>query len=167
MRHFIPTHWRNLMTLLSVIAILPKGLFIDNIALHMKLELAQAGVYKVPHPRASKDAETRAWFKSPAPVLAEKGVGLKWKFMVSWGRKSSGMQQRKGIGKIRSIEGKKWSRMLEMRILTPFFPTILKFGELHTFFSIAGVWLRPWGGVWSANEGLLFLLREAAKSFLI
>jgi len=32
---------RNLMTLLSVVAILPKGLFIENIALHMKLELAQ------------------------------------------------------------------------------------------------------------------------------
>jgi len=32
---------RNLMALLSVLAFLPQGLFIDNIAKHMKLELAQ------------------------------------------------------------------------------------------------------------------------------
>jgi len=32
---------RNLMSLISVMAILPEGLFIDNIAKHMKVELGQ------------------------------------------------------------------------------------------------------------------------------
>ena len=32
---------RNLMSLISVMAFLPEGLFIDNIAKHMKIELAQ------------------------------------------------------------------------------------------------------------------------------
>jgi len=37
---------RNLMSLMSVLAFLPKGLFIENIAKHMKLELAQECDYK-------------------------------------------------------------------------------------------------------------------------
>ena len=32
---------RNLMSLISVMAFLPDGLFIDNIAKHMSIELAQ------------------------------------------------------------------------------------------------------------------------------